>query len=168
MLHIVLIAGLALQGGAGAPPASACATADHRALDFWVGRWNVYKTGEDKKVAESLIENLYGGCAIRENWMPFKGTPGGSLSSWDPEARAWRQTWVDSSGATVQFTGGMAGEAMVMTGWWKDVLGPGRSAELRMTYSRLPGGAVRQRGETTTDKGRSWQPSFDFTYRPAR
>ena len=59
------------------------------------------------------------------------------------------------------------GQAMVMTGWWKDVLGPGKSAELRMTYERLPGGGVRQHGETTADKGKSWQPNFDFTYRPA-
>ena len=168
MRHFALLAALLAGSAAAQPPqpASPCASADHEALDFWVGRWDVYKTGTDTKVADSLIERLYGGCAIRENWMPSSGTPGGSLSSWDPEARAWRQTWVDSSGATVHFKGGMQGQAMVMTGWWKDVLGPGKSAELRMTYERLPGGAVRQHGETTADKGKSWQPSFDFTYRP--
>jgi hypothetical protein len=168
---MALLAGSAISAGAAAaqtlPPADACVSAEHRALDFWVGRWDVYPTGKDRLVARSLIEKLYNGCAIRENWMPLAGTPGGSLSSWDPDAGAWRQTWVDSSGATVQFSGGMQGGSMVMSGWWKDVLGPGKSAALRMTYSRLPDGAVRQVGETSVDKGASWQPNFDFTYRRA-
>jgi hypothetical protein len=148
-----------------APPP--CASADHRALDFWVGRWDVSPTGTDKVIAHSLIERLSGGCAIRENWMPLKGSGGGSLSSYDPETGAWLQTWVDSSGATVQFKGGPEGGAMVMTAFWKDVLGPGKSALIRMTYSREAVGAVRQKGESSVDDGKSWQPSFDFTYRRA-
>jgi hypothetical protein len=164
---LLILAGAGQPSPPGQPAPPPCASADHRALDFWVGRWDVYPTGSDQLVAHSLIERLYGGCAIRENWMPLGKTGGGSLSSWDPEAGSWRQTWVDSSGATVQFKGGMQSGSMVMTGWWRDVLGPGKGAEVRMTYSRLPEGAVRQHGETSVDQGRSWQPSFDFTYRPA-
>jgi hypothetical protein len=162
---IAMIAGPA--AGQSPTAAPACASAGHRALDFWVGRWDVSPTGTDKIIAHSLIERLYDGCAIRENWMPIGRSGGGSLSSYDPDARAWLQTWVDSSGATVQFKGGMQGEAMVMTAPWKDVLGPGKSALIRMTYSREAAGAVRQKGESSVDAGKSWQPSFDFTYRPA-
>jgi hypothetical protein len=146
---------------------AACATADHRAFDFWVGSWDVYPTGSDRLVAHSLIERLYAGCAIRENWMPLMGAGGGSLSAWVADEKGWRQTWVDSSGIRVDFKGGIEGGAMVLTGWWKDVLGPGKSALVRMTYSRETRGAVRQKGETSADRGKSWQPSFDFTYRPA-
>ena len=79
MRHFALLAALLAGSAAAQPPqpASPCASADHEALDFWVGRWDVYKTGTDTKVADSLIERLYGGCAIRENWMPSSGTPGG-------------------------------------------------------------------------------------------
>jgi hypothetical protein len=35
-----------------------------------------------------------------------------------------------------------------------------------MTYSKLDGGAVRQKGEISADKGATWKPYFDFTYRP--
>jgi hypothetical protein len=112
-----------------APAPAACTDPDHRAFDFWVGAWDVYPVGTDKLVAHSLIERLYGGCAIRENWMPLRGPGGGSLSSWVPEEKAWRQTWVDSSGARVDFTGAApAPGRMVLTGPWKDVLGPGKSA----------------------------------------
>jgi hypothetical protein len=170
-MRILVAAALAaIAGTAAAQPPQvppACASADHRALDFWVGSWDVYPTGKDKLVAHSLIENLYGGCAIRENWMPLKGGGGGSLSSWDPAAKAWRQTWVDSSGETVMFEGGMNGAAMVMTAASGNAGGPGKPGRIRMTYTAEPGGSVRQRGEASVDGGKTWQPSYDFTYKPA-
>jgi hypothetical protein len=176
---IVLLASAALAHGAArapsappAPPAAVstpqpCATDQHRAFDFWVGRWDVYPRGSDKLVAHSLIERLYGGCAIRENWMPLKGAGGGSLSAFVPEEQGWRQTWIDSSGARVEFKGAAGPGRIVLTGWWPGVLGPGKGAIVRMTYTKEEGGAVRQQGETSIDGGKSWQPSFDFLYRPA-
>jgi hypothetical protein len=150
-----------------APPA-ACAAPEHRQFDFWVGSWDVYPTGKPKLVAHSLIEKLYDGCAIRENWMPLQGSGGGSLNSYVVDQKKWRQTWVDSSNARVDFSGGMVGSSMVLTGFWKDVNGPGRSGLIRMTYSRDQAGAVRQLGEVSTDNGKTWGPSFDFAYRASK
>jgi hypothetical protein len=144
-----------------------CAGADYHQFDFWIGRWDVYPNGKDRLVAHSLIESLYGGCAIRENWMPLSNPGGGSLSSFVPEDGGWRQTWVDSSGARVDFKGGYQDGAMVLTGFWPNVLGPGQGALIRMTYSRQPGGAVRQFGEASTDEGKTWTTNFDFIYRPS-
>ena len=148
-----------------APPPPACATPQHRQFDFWVGAWDVYPTGTDRLVAHSLIERRYDGCAIRENWMPLRGQGGGSFSAWRPGTSSWRQTWVDSSGAWVEFTGGMDGEAMVLTGPWA---GPNGGVGLvRMRYTRAANGAVRQHGQVSTDNGTTWTNSFDYTYRPA-
>ena len=55
---------------------------------------------------------------------------------------------------------------MVLTGPWAGVAN-GRNGIVRMRYTREAGGAVRQHGEVSTDKGATWAPSFDFTYRPA-
>ena len=150
----------------GAPPKAACTAPEHRQFDFWVGSWIVSQTGSEGLVAHSLIEKLYGGCVIRENWMPFKGTEGGSLNNYVLEGGEWRQTWLDASNARVEFSGGMVGDAMVLTGFWKDVNGPGQSGLIRMTYSKAGDGSVRQLGEFSADQGKSWSPSFDFTYRP--
>ena len=147
-----------------APPA--CATPEHRQFDFWVGRWTVTKRGDDRVVAHSLIERLYGGCAIRENWMPVKGQAGGSLNAWDPVAHQWRQTWVDSGNSYVEFRGGMSGAAMQLRGLWRGAGGPGVDQDYRITWSREAGGKVRQFGEITPDGGKTWQPSFDFIYTP--
>jgi hypothetical protein len=145
------------------PRSPQCDDAEHRQFDFWVGRWQVSPTGQRKVVAASVIEKLYGGCAIRENWIPNGQPGGGSLSSYVPADRAWKQTWVDSSGSRADFKGGWNGQAMVLTGPWP--LPDGRPRLVRMTYTPNPDGSVRQAGEASFDDGRTWKPTFDFTYR---
>lgn len=166
---ILAIPGAVLSQTATPPaPPSPCAAEPYRAFDFWVGKWDVRPNGKDVVVAHSLIERLYNGCAIRENWMPLGNAGGGgSLSNYDSATGDWRQTWVDSSGTRVDFSGGYGGDAMVLTGLWHGVLGPGKDGLVRMTYTRQPGGKVRQLGEVSTDEGKSWAPSFDFIYSPA-
>lgn len=171
VLRATLVA-LALLGAPSAvlaaPPPPPCAAPEFRQFDFWVGRWDVYPTGQEKMVAHSLIERLYGGCAIRENWMPLQsGGDGGSLNNYVPGDPGWRQTWLDASGARVEFRGGWDGKAMVLTGMWAGVLGPGKDALVRMTYTKGADGSVRQFGEASTDGGKSWATNFDLTYRPA-
>jgi hypothetical protein len=150
-----------------APPPPACVAPEHRQFDFWVGYWDVYPTGKSTLVAHSLIEKLYAGCAIRENWMPLKGSAGGSLNNYVTDDKRWHQTWVDSSNARVNFVGGLTGGKMILVGDWKGVNGPGQDATTRMTYSRNADGSVRQFGETSVDFGTTWQASFDFTYKPS-
>src|SRR5215207_2474112 len=108
MLHVLLVfvQGAAAPAATAAPasPPLACAGSEHRQFDFWIGEWSVTPTGKTKLVGSSLIEKLYGGCAVRENWMPLSGSAGGSLNSfYDGQ---WPQTWVDSSNSRVEFTGG--------------------------------------------------------------
>jgi hypothetical protein len=149
-------------------PAKPCESPESRQLDFWVGKWEVHPNGAGKIVAHSLIEKRYGGCAIRENWMPVGkevSGGGGSLSLYDPRSKKWRQAWVDSTGIRADFDGGFADGIMSITGNWPDFAGPGKDALVRMRYQQQPDGQVRQWGEASTDGGKSWQPSFDFLYR---
>ena len=60
------------------------------------------------------------------------------------------------------------GGKMVLTGPWKGSGGPGKDRLTRMTFSSEAGGAVRQLGEVSSDGGKSWSESFDFTYKPRR
>ncbi|HKP34594.1 MAG TPA: hypothetical protein VJT70_07430 [Sphingomicrobium sp.] len=143
-----------------AKPAAPCAAPEHRQFDFWVGRWDVYPTGKDKLVAHSLIESVYNGCGVRENWMPLSNQPGGSLNIYVPEQKRWEQFWIDSQGSRAIFTGGWNGKAMVIQGKWAGPL-------VRISYTKNADGSVRQFGEQSTDEGKNWAPSFDLTYRPA-
>jgi hypothetical protein len=157
-MPVHIIAALALAQAPAA--ASPCASPEYHQFDFWAGRWDVYPTGTAKLVAHSLIEPVYG-CGIRENWMPIGKPGGGSLSIYVPTEKRWEQFWIDGQGTRAIFTGGWNGSAMVITGKWGGPL-------VRMTYSKNDDGSVRQLGEQSIDEGKSWKPSFDFTYRPAK
>ena len=147
---------LAVLAQAAATP---CAAPEYHQFDFWAGRWDVYNS-KGQLVAHSLIEPVFG-CGIRENWMPLSNQPGGSLSVYVPAEKHWEQFWIDSSGSRAFFTGGWDGKAMVISGKWGGPL-------VRMSYSKNADGSVRQFGEQSTDDGKTWSPSFDFTYRPAK
>jgi hypothetical protein len=148
------------------PPPPGCDSPQSHQFDFWVGRWVVGPTAHpDKQTATSLIEKLYSGCAVRENWSPNAGGAGGSLNSYVTSEHAWKQTWVDAYGARADFTGGWNGHAMVLTGVWPQ---PGHpTQQTRMTYTPNADGSVRQSGETSDDSGKTWTASFDLTYRRA-
>jgi hypothetical protein len=165
LIAVAILAAPAWAQAQAVPPANACEDPQHSQFDFWVGRWTISPTGTDKVTAKSLIEKVYG-CGVRENWMPNVASGGGSLSIYVPAEKGWRQTWIDSTGAYVDFKGGWDGHAMVLTGNWP---GPdGRPNLVRMTYTQGPDGSVRQAGAASKDGGRTWAPTFDLTYRRAQ
>lgn len=154
------------QDAPATPPPPSCSGPQFDAFDFWVGEWDVYPNGKDRLVAHSKIEKLYGGCAIRENWMPLRGKPGGSLSNYEPETGRWHQDWIGSVPGRVEFDGGAVDGKMVLTGWWAGSGPKGEDGLTRMTYSKLDGGAVRQHGEFSADHGITWVTTFDLVYKP--
>ncbi len=121
-----------------------CSNPKYHDLDFWVGQWDVHRA-DGKLVAHSLIERVYG-CGIRENWMPFDGETGGSLSIYIPAEDKWEQFWIDSSGNRVVFSGGWNGRAMVITGLWPDNPNVATGPLVRMTYTKNADLSVRQFG----------------------
>lgn len=164
MSLIALAIAAAVQSAPPAPPKVDCGDADHRALDFWIGDWNVTPTGSAIVVARSRIEKI-AGCAISETFDQDVG-PGGrkadyhgrSISSFVPADRNWRQFYVDNAGTAATLTGTVVDGAMIF-------LSRNGPVHNRMTISANADGSVRQKGEGSTD-GKAWTPSYDFTYRP--
>ena len=157
--------GLALQAAA-PPPPPACETPEHKQFDFWVGEWDVHRSDTNQLVAKSLIEKLYGGCALRENWMPLNGIgAGGSLNSYRPEEKNWRQVYTGYFNGWADYAGGLQGEAMVITG--TQTMPNGTRTPVRITYKRGEGGTVLQIGEQSSDGGKTWKLNYHFTYKPA-
>ena len=165
MFIVAAMLAAAQAGAAQAAPATtpACDSAEHRQFDFWVGRWDVYRPDTGKLVAHSLVEKLYAGCAIRENWMPLQGTGGGSLNTYRPEKMVWRQVWTDSLNNLNEYAGSFANGVMTLTGLSHPARGA--PAPVRMTYEAKPDGSVVQTGYRSADRGQSWQLSYQFVYR---
>ena len=154
----------AAQTAPNAPPPVDCNDADHRALDFWIGDWDVTLAGSETVIAKSRIEKI-AGCAISETYHQTVG-PGGkaidyhgrSISSYVPADKEWRQFYVDSSGRAATLTGP----------WTKGAVTFMQRVPIgitRMIVSANPDGTVRQHGELSKDEGKSWSTSFDFIYR---
>ena len=165
------MAGLALlacAAPAAAQPVAAdlCKSSAHHAFDFWIGRWTVTETKTGKPAGQSLIEQLYNGCALRENWSE-PGYAGGSLNTFDAPAGKWRQTWTDASGAWREFVGGIEDGRMVLVARAVSPRDPAKVILARMTFTPNPDGSVRQYSDASRDDGKTWTERYDYTYRKA-
>ena len=139
-----------------------CADAAHHAFDFWIGRWSVTETRTGEPAGQSLIEGLYGGCTIRENWSE-PGYTGGSLNSYDAATGKWRQTWTDSAGTWREFVGGMEDGKMVLVARQPSRRDPAKTVRVRLSFTPNPDGSVRQYSDMSADDGATWIERYDYT-----
>ena len=147
-----------------ATPADACNGKLYEAFDFWLGEWNVFDKHGGALVGKSRVAKINNGCAVREDWLPLQGRPGGNLNAPDLITGRWHQYWTDSSGGRVDLEGGLYHGAMVVAGPWQRVNGTSQNAMLRISYTRLDADSVRQIAEFSNDEGLTWEVSFDYLY----
>ena len=140
-----------------------CSAAEHRQLDFWLGRWTVTETTTGAVAGQSVIEPIYKGCALRETFESPEGFVGGSTSLWDRTTAEWVQFGAGSTGARMLFTGRWDGERMALL---TTQARTGRAPlMIRMRLQPLADGGVRQWSDMSSDQGESWRPRYDYTYR---
>lgn len=83
---------------------------DSSSLNFWKGIWNATWEEEGKKITgKNVITEEMKGKVIQEEFSILdganKGYRGHSVSVFDKTCDRWRQTWVDSDGSYLDFTG---------------------------------------------------------------
>ena len=162
------VVGPAMVAGESRPPqqtpaaSSACATAEHRQFDFWLGSWEV--TGpKGKRLGTNLITRSEAGCWIVERWRGAGGFSGTSLNAWDAPHQRWRQFWIGSDGLVLRLEGGMRAGAMVMEGTVPTASGGSQRQRIRWTPN--DDGTVSQHWETSDDDGNTWATAFLGVYR---
>lgn len=159
---------LTLQAAAppAATPAAAindCSAAEHRQLDFWLGRWEVRETKSGAPAGESEVALTYKGCALRETFKGVDGFEGGSLNLWDRARREWVQFGSGSTGARRLFAGRWDGNRMNLLSQQERPDAP--LVLIRMHLQPAADGTVRQWSESSGDYGVSWRTRYDYTYR---
>jgi hypothetical protein len=132
---------------------------EFRQFDFWIGEW-LPKNAQGLTVGTSSIQLILGSCVIFENWETPVSS-GKSFNVFDTRDGKWHQTWVDARGGITHYVGGLVDDKMVLVA---DTLTGGKKSLARMTFSKLGDGSVRQHGESSTDVGKTWTTTFDFTY----
>ena len=141
--------------------AGPCDTPDHRAFDFWVGKWNVYgKNGQ--LVGTNNITLDYNSCVVHEHYTTPRGYSGESFNTYDPGRKTWHQSWVDSTGTLLLLEGGIQDGKMLLEG--SGVTKAGKPIEHRITWTPNPDGSVRQFWQSAGEDG-EWKTAFDGTYR---
>lgn len=132
---------------------------EFRQFDFWIGEWLPRNT-QGVTVGTSSIQLILSSCIIFENWET-PASAGKSFSLFDVRDGKWHQTWVDNRGLMTHYVGGLVDGKMVLD---SESVVNGKKTINRMTFSKLADGNVRQHGEASTDDGKTWTTTFDFTY----
>lgn len=150
-------------------PAACRATEASRALDFWVGDWDVFVGGD--RAGTNRITVILDGCGVTEDWLNIYDQAGHSLFYFDVARDIWHQVWVTPNTGT---PGGLklkemmpfpdSGGAVRFEG---EITRPDGSGYLdRTTLTPLPDGNVRQHIEVSED-GETWLSTFNAIYVPA-
>jgi hypothetical protein len=128
-------------------------------FDFWLGEWEC-TWGEDG-VGSNRVERILEGKIIQEN---FEGGDfhGISVSAWDAERRLWCQTWVDSSGSYLDFTGGFRHGQMVLS---RDAIVRGEACQQRMVWYNITKDEFDWNWESSDDEGETWKVLWQIKYR---
>lgn len=117
-VHARTCVGVALLGATPIAPSHAqaanqppppCSSAEHRALDFWVGEWRAEwdLSGHKATGTNVITRDEYGDCVITERFRYDDGSfRGFSVSTYRAAERQWRQTWMDDQGGYFDLVGG--------------------------------------------------------------
>ena len=136
-----------------------------RQFDFWLGEWDVtWEGGAGTNSIARILDNQ----VIQERFTAFASGPddqplhGMSLSVYVPALENWRQTWVDNTGAYMDFTGGFGdGRMTLSTGQTVD----GKPITQRMTFFDISEAALDWDWERSADGGESWTRLWRIHYR---
>jgi hypothetical protein len=155
---LILLAALA-QG-----PSPTCASPQHRALDFWIGEWDVENKAGTKLFGTNHVASEERGCLIHEYWTSKVGATGQSMNFLDDTTRKWVHVWV-GEGTMYRFEGNpVASDKLVLFG---DNRIPGTDdiVKFEATWSKEPDGRVRKLWRYTKDGGATWTVFLDGWYR---
>jgi hypothetical protein len=156
---VVLLVVVAVQAGNPAPPR--CEAPEFSQFDFWLGEWEVFGP-KGNPAGKNSITRAHGGCVVIENWTGTGGNTGTSFNIYTPATRKWHQIWVDNSGTLLQLEGEFREGSMRLEGPGLTVRGMMLN---RITWTPRGDGTIRQYWEISTDQGKTWQASFDGSYK---
>jgi len=133
------------------------------ALDFWLGTWDVswdgggHGTNTVRRILDDrVIEESFDG---RDD---DSGLVGRSVSVLDARDGLWRQTWVDSTGAYLDFVGV---EVDGLITFQREAVVDGGPVIQRMVWLDVAPEAMRWQWQRSGDRGMSWAVVWEIDYR---
>lgn len=141
-----------------------CATEEYRQLDFWVGEWDavwVDQEGNEQQGSNSITLQQ-GGCVIQENFNGNPGTPftGLSISMYVSRLGYWKQSWMDSAGGYLDFTGGPDEGGFHFT----LVRATDEAPYMRMIFRNIADDSFDWHWQQSEDEGETWGDQWVINY----
>ncbi len=144
-----------------------CPDPGHEGFDFWLGTWELENADTGAPVGTSVITSELDGCVVMEDVVAVNGFPSRSLSVFDPATGDWHQSFVTGNTTNIRFTGGLQGDAMVMTASapaFDFATGTVGLRENRVTWRPNPDGTLSQVVEASFEG--TPRPTVEFLYEP--
>lgn len=135
-------------------------------FDFWLGEW-VVRDPANGAVGTNHISRILGGPVIEERFrLPGPGDTAfeGRSHSVHVPSRGWCQTWVDSEGSYLDFTGGRADGVMSLA---RSAVELGPNIVQRMRWREVTRDSMVWDWERSDDGGASFTLSWQLRYERA-
>lgn len=147
-----------------------CGSAEHRALDFLIGDWQVFE--KDRLSAFVHVERQLRGCVLiahtsflgdkyRRPGQPFRFEAIDVMAYSDG---AWYLLGTDVMGGTLPMKGAKNSEGAVEF----TPTEPRKGVYIRAQYRPLPDGDVVVTGQSSADGRTGWKPFLDYLYKRNR
>jgi hypothetical protein len=136
-----------------------------RQFDFWLGEWDCSWSDGDghEGTATNTVYLDLDGQVIVESFdaRPSSDYQGMSFSKYDPTLGRWRQTWVDSTGRYLDFTGGYENGVMDLRHYGEH---DGASAEFRALWHSIERNGLGWAWQRSLDGGETWTTLWAMEY----
>ena len=147
----------------GAAPAEPCSTnPESRALDFWLGDWNIAGPGSSS-AAKSSVTAVLDKCVIVESWDGGRGHIGENWFGYNPDDKSWHGMFADNQGRVHVFVNGKVGSGAA------EFSGPSQGTDgetfvNRVRIVRIGPNRVEQIWEKSSNHGATWTVEFRGEY----
>jgi len=139
-----------------------CSAPEASQFNFWLGEWDA--SWKDGGKGVNKISKILGECVIYEQFDATPSSPliGKSVSVYNTRTKKWHQTWVDNSGAYLDFTGQWENDKMILS---RSVEVKGKTIIQRMVWYNISHEKFDWNWEGSKDKGKTWQINWHIQYK---
>lgn len=151
-------------------PPNPCEAPESGQFNFWLGEWDLTwpaeqmggKEGETGKGTNS-ITRILGDCIVKENFsFPAGDFYGNSVSVYSPARKCWQQTWVDSQGGYLLFTGEFKDGQMILR---TEPFKRGEKTYVsRMVFRNITADSLDWDWQRSEDMGQTWKDLWNIHY----
>jgi len=145
---------------------------DEHTFDFWLGKWDLTWAGPNGAIEKGTnhIHTILDGKVIQENFEALtgsqKGFKGISISVYNPNSKAWRQTWMDNQSTNINLIGKADRDKKIFQTGEVEINGVKTTS--RMAFYNITADSFVWDWEQSNDSGTSWNLVRRINYKRAQ